>query len=292
MLGDVKRDKKPPAHFLGACLQFDVQRGEVAANLGRAEHGLRAAKKAGARLAVLPELWSTSFAPAYPAPLVAAAQQADSRLAELSRDLEMVVVGSSLEGAEGKVFNRALVLDRGNTVASYRKIHLFSPNAEHRALAAGSQPVVADTSIGRVATAICYDIRFPELMRWFFYQHAEVLVVPAQWPEARASHWRALLDARALENQMFVLGCNRTGSEASLKTDDQLVFPGNSRVVDPMGELVATGNGEEGPVVGEIDLRKVKTMRRMMPIEKDRRPALYHQLWKGPWAPPASRQTP
>jgi predicted amidohydrolase len=288
----VKRDDKPPAHFAGACLQFDVQRGDVAGNLSRAEQALRAAHRAGARLAVLPELWSTSFAPAYPTELVTAAAAAEARLARLSSEFDMVVVGSSLEAAEGKLFNRAQVFDRGQRVATYRKIHLFSPNAEQRTMAAGSQPAVTDTSVGRLAVAICYDVRFPELMRWFFYQKAEILAVPAQWPEARASHWRALLDARAVENQLFVLGCNRTGSEGSLKTDDQLVFPGNSRIVDPMGEIIAAGNGGDTPVLADIDLRKVKTMRRMMPIDKDRRPALYRELWSQAWAASASRQTP
>ena len=292
MLGNVTRDKKPPADFLSACLQFDVRRGEVAANLASAEHCLRAAKVAGARLAVLPELWSTSFDKSYPPTLLAAALDADARLARLSGELHMVIVGSSLESSVGKVFNRAQVLDCGEAVASYRKIHLFSPNAEHRGLTAGTHPVVVDTSAGRIAVLVCYDIRFPELVRWPFYHQAEILVVPAQWPETRAHHWRALVDARAIENQMFVVGCNRTGSETSLKTDDQLVFPGNSRIVDPMGELVACGNGEDGPVMAAIDLRKVKTMRRMMPIEKDRRPALYRDLWAGPWSSAPSRQTP
>lgn len=294
MLDTVKRDKKPPPEFLGACVQFDVRRGDVAANIASAEQNLRRAAEAGAQLIVLPELWSTSFAPSWPSELLNAAEQADAHLTKLSAELDVVVVASSAEADAGSLFNRALVLDRGREVASYRKIHLFSLNAEDRHISAGSQPVVVDTSVGRLAVSICYDLRFSELMRWFFYHRAEILVVPAQWPESRASHWRALIDARAIENQCFVLGCNRTGSESSLKSSDQLAFPGNSRIVDPMGEILATGDGEAGAVMAEIVLRKVKTMRRMMPIEKDRRTDLYPGLWAAPWsaAVPVNPQTP
>jgi predicted amidohydrolase len=290
MLGPVTRDKKPPAHFLCACLQFDVRRGDVAGNLASAERNLLAAKAAGARLAVLPEMWSTSFAPDYPSALLERAREADARLARVAGELEMVVVGSTLEEAGGKVFNRAQVIDGGAVVAEYRKVHLFSPNGEDRTMAAGGGAVVADTSVGRIAVAICYDLRFPELIRWFFYQQAELLALPAQWPEARASHWRALVDARAVENEMFVVACNRTGTETSLKTGDQLVFPGNSRIVDPMGEVLATGNGEEGPVLATVEVRKVKMMRRILPIHRDRRPALYRELWALPWQ--AGRRRP
>jgi len=292
MLANVNHDEKPPATFLGACVQYDVRRGDVGANVASAEQHLRAAAAAGVQLAVLPELWSTSFAPSWPPDVLAAARAADARIGQLAHELDMVIVASAVEEDAGSLFNRALVLDRGAIAASYRKIHLFSPNAEDRMLSAGSQPAVTDTSLGRLAVAICYDLRFAELTRWFFYQQAEILAVPAQWPESRASHWRALVDARAVENQCFVLGCNRTGSESSLKTADQLAFPGNSRIVDPMGEVLACGSGDAGIVVAEIETRKVRTMRRMMPIDKDRRVDLYGQWWASPWAPAVSRRTP
>lgn len=275
----------PPESYVCACLQGDVLRGDVSANVATFERLLRSARDAGAQLAVLPEMWSTSFAPSFDADLIAAAQDADRRLAALSAELDMVVIGSALEADGGKLYNRASVFDRGHTLATYRKIHLFSPNAENRQMAAGQRPVVVDTRLGRIGLIVCYDIRFGELTRWYFYRGAELLVVPAQWPEARASHWRALTDARAVENQCFVLGCNRTGSEGSLKTADQLVFPGNSRVIDPMGEALAVGRGEQAPVLATIELRKARAMRRAMPIEKDRRPALYREIWAEPWAP-------
>lgn len=292
MVCRVTRETKREA-FLAACLQFDVQRGDVAGNLAEAERLLRRAHKQGARLAVLPELWSTSFMRAFDPAVIAAAAAADQRIQELSAALDMTVAGSAVAEESGRVFNRATLFEKGASIGRYDKIHLFSPNAEQKSLAAGDRPVVVNSRLGRIGLTVCYDLRFPELIRWYFYQRTEILVVPAQWPEARANHWRALVDARAIENQLFVLGCNRTGSEGSLKNNDTLSFPGNSRIVDPMGEVIASGDGGIGTVTAEIEVRKARTMRRTMPIERDRRPGVYRAIWSPAWGDQSvSRQTP
>ena len=196
------------------------------------------------------------------------------------RELNMVVVGGGMEREEGQLFNRALVADGGKVLGSYRKIHLFSPNAENRHYAPGQQPLIVDTSLGRIGVLICYDIRFPELVRYYFYQDTDLLAIPSQWPEARTEHWRVLLRARAIENEMFVAGCNRTGVEGSLKNDENLLFPGDSRIIDPMGETIGAGTGEDEPVIAEVELRKVQSMRRILPIHRDRRLDVYEQLWQ------------
>jgi predicted amidohydrolase len=82
---------------------------------------------------------------------------------------------------------------------------------------------------------------------------------------------------------MFVLGCNRVGTDTSLKNDEPLPFPGDSRIVDPMGELIASAAGEVGPLMAQIDLRKVRTIRRILPVRKDQRPDVYRQLWEETW---------
>lgn len=273
----------PQVEAACACIQFDVRRGDVVSNLASAEQGLREAAAQGARLAVLPEMWPTSFLPAVTDALLDASRKAEDAITRLSAELRITVVGGGYEARDGKVFNRALVVDSGRVAGSYRKVHLFTPHAEPKQFAAGDDPLIVDTAAGRIGVLICYDIRFPELVRYLFYKKAEVLAVPAQWPEARAAHWRALLVARAIENQAYVLGCNRTGSEASLKSSDPLMFSGDSRIVDPSGETLAAGAGEPGPVVAPIELRKVRTMRRALPITRDRRPALYQRLWAPIW---------
>ena len=282
----------PPPEIAGACIQFDVRRGDVVSNLASAEQGLREAAAQGARLAVLPEMWPTSFLPEVTDAVLQASRKAEDAVTRLAAELQLTVVGGGYEARDGKLFNRALVVDGGRVVGAYRKIHLFTPHAEAKQFTPGEEPLVVDTSAGRIGVLICYDIRFPELVRYLFYKKAEILAVPAQWPESRAGHWRALLVARAIENQAYVLGCNRTGAEPPLKSSEPLLFSGDSRIVDPSGETLAAGAGEATPVVGTLELRKVRTMRRALPITRDRRPTLYQRLWSPVWARDAARESP
>ena len=267
-----------PEEYYAACVQFDVASGDVVANVASMQAGIEEAVAAGARLCVLPELWSTSFLDSFDDDLFARVKEADQTLLELSKEHSLVIVGSSIEPDDGQVFNTARVYQRGEILGSYRKIHLVSANLEHRHHAAGDQPCVVETEVGKLGVLLCYDIRFPELSRHYFHQGAEVLVVPGQWPEARAQHWRTLLRARAIENELFVIGCNRTGQEPSLRTDKPMSFPGYGRIIDPMGEILATGNGDAGATLAAIVLRKVRTMRRVLPIAADLRPDVYKQL--------------
>ncbi len=275
--------KSTDPSFGCACVQFNVKRGDVGHNLEAAVAGIRQAAAQGARLMVLPEVWTTSFVKEVSPSLLDASGAAEAEVTRMSRELGIVVVGGGLERVDGRVYNRALLIDRGRVLGSYRKIHLFTPHAEPRYFAAGAVPLIADTSVGRIGVVICYDIRFPELIRYYFLKKVEILAVPSQWPEARAAHWRTLLKARAVENEMFVAGCNRTGAESSLKNQDPLSFPGDSRIVDPMGETLGAGAGEDAPVVAAIEPRKVRTMRRILPIHRDRRPDVYAAIWRGAW---------
>lgn len=253
--------------------------GDVASNRVAMRAGIDEAIAAGARLCVLPELWSTSFLAQFDDDIVADAEDAELELAEMSRTHGLVVIGSTIERTEDGVFNTAHVYQRGERLGSYRKVHLFSPNLEHRRHRAGSGPCLLNTELGRIGVLICYDLRFPELARHYFHADAELLVVPGQWPEARAQHWRTLLRARAIENQMFVLGCNRTGQEPSQRNGEPMPFPGDSRIIDPTGEVLAAGAGDAGAIVAPIELRKVRTMRRILPIDRDQRPSVYRELF-------------
>ena len=270
--------------FTAACIQFDVRAGDVDANRAAMRAGIEEAVDAGARLCVLPELWSTSFATSYSASLIEEAGDAERELRGLSAKHDLVVVGSTVEADGDAIYNTAHVHEAGKTLGSYRKVHLFSPNAEDRSHRAGDEPLVITTSLGVLGVMICYDIRFPELSRHYFHTDAEILVVPGQWPEARSQHWRTLLRARAIENEMFVIGCNRTGQEPSLKNNEPMMFPGDGRIVDPTGEILAAGSGEAGAVIADIERRKVRTMRRILPVEKDQRPSVYRRMFDRSWA--------
>ncbi|MGC6486179.1 MAG: nitrilase-related carbon-nitrogen hydrolase [Planctomycetota bacterium] len=267
-----------PEEYLAAAVQFDVVAGDVDANVAEMKRGVEDAVGAGAKLCVLPEMWPTSFLPEFDASTLEASATAERALQELSEEHGVVLVGSSVEAHGDQLFNTAHVYERGEVRGSYRKIHLFSPNLEHRHHAAGHEPCIVDTELGRLGVLICYDLRFPELSRYYFHCGVEVLVVPGQWPESRGQHWRTLLRARAIENEVFVVGCNRTGQEPSLRNGESMPFSGDGRVVDPTGELLATGKGDAGPVIGPIELRKVRTMRRILPVAADLRPEVYRKL--------------
>jgi predicted amidohydrolase len=226
-------------------------------------------------------MWTTSFVPDRTPELVSESDAAVEHLRVLSAELGVVAIGSALEQEGDSLYNRALVMDRGTGVLSYRKVHLFTPTGEPSFFRAGEDVGIAETSVGRIGVLICYDIRFPELTRLHFMREVEVLVVPAQWPVSRAVHWTTLLRARALENQCFAVGANRCGVEEPLRGALTLEFPGNSTVVDPAGEVMAAGDGSEGIVLAELNLRHIQTIRRLLTVRKDRRDAVYRKLWAG-----------
>jgi predicted amidohydrolase len=140
---------------------------------------------------------------------------------------------------------------------------------EEKYLQPGDQPVVHDLPWGRTGVAICYDLRFPELFRGYALAGALMTVIPAEWPSARIEHWRTLLRARAIENQMIVVGCNRTGYDGDEK------FGGHSALLDAWGEPVVEGGDQPVLLTGSLDISSVSQVRRKIPIFEDRRPDLY-----------------
>ena len=262
-----------------AALQFDVRRGAARENLAEVERGLREAAARGVELAVLPEMWPSSF-PGPKADLAALVESDASswkRVAELSRELGLSVAGSGFgEQARALPRNRARLVSRGATLLEYDKVHLFSPTAETESFSGGElPPQTVEFAGARVACLVCYDLRFPELTRRTFVDGAEVLCVSAQWPLARASHWRALVLGLAVQNQSFVVACNRTGTDVIGRRELVLEFPGNSLVASPHGVVLAEGTPQDTLVVAELDLELVRDLRRRVPVARDRRPQLY-----------------
>ncbi|MCK6446478.1 MAG: hypothetical protein L6Q99_08820 [Planctomycetes bacterium] len=275
-----------------AALQFDVRRGDVAANLARVRRGLERAREGSVELVLLPEMWPTSF-PESGADLDAELARTTDALGELarcSRELGLAVGGSSFARARpGDALdpreaprtreaprNRLTLFDRGERVLEYDKVHLFSPTAETEVFSAGdAPPATIELRGARVSGLVCYDLRFPELWHRPFDANVELLLVPAQWPKPREAHLKALVAGVAAANQCFVLACNRTGSETVGRRELVLDFPGNSLVAAPSGEVLAEGRGEDGLLVADIDLELARELKRRVPVAKDRRTELY-----------------
>jgi len=252
-----------------AAIQFNVKQGDVDANLAYVRAALRRVAAQGAQLAVLPEMWSSGFAYRNLNELAQRTPGIVEELLELSRGLKLVIVGSMPEPHGEKVFNTIYVADNGTLAGVYRKLHLFSLLGEDKAFDSGDSWLLADTSIGKVGVIICYDLRFPELTRRLALEGAEVICVPAQWPKPRQEHWRTLLRARAIENQLYVVACNACGQIGKLD------FFGMSMIIDPKGELLAEAGEAEIEISATLDMQLMADWRAQIPCFNDRRPELY-----------------
>lgn len=176
------------------------------------------------------------------------------------------IYGSVLEKSNKDFFNTALLISpQGHIQARYRKIHLFCYEEEHKTFTAGQKPVMAHSPWGKTGLIICYDLRFPELARQLTIKGAKVLLICAQWPQGRREHWLALLKARAIENQIFVLACNRTGQKRDLH------YSGDSCVISPWGEILLQLKKNQTTGICEIDLNEVEQVRKKYPFLRDLR---------------------
>ncbi|OGU08091.1 MAG: carbon-nitrogen hydrolase [Geobacteraceae bacterium GWC2_58_44] len=252
-----------------AAVQFTIALGDIDANLAHVTQTLRLLALEGVELAVLPEMWSCGFAYRELNSLARRTPELVARLSELSRELSMVIVGSLPEAHGDKVFNTAYLLDRGTLAGSYRKLHLFSLMGEDRSLDSGDSILVAQTSVGKIGVMICYDIRFPELARRLALEGAEIIVVPGEWPKPREEHWRTLLKARAIENQLFVVAANCCGVVGKLD------FFGQSLIIGPKGEILAEGGYQSCTPSAQLDPAVMENWRESITCFKDRRPECY-----------------
>jgi predicted amidohydrolase len=255
-----------------ALAQMAISLGQPERNEATAGELAACAAGQGAGLLLLPELWSTGYdlkrSGEYAAPL---GEGAFARMAGLAREHGLYVAGTALEANPGgRPFNTAALCDpQGTLIGVYRKVHLWAPLGEVEHMAAGNALPAFDLPWGRVALAVCYDLRFPELWRRYADAGASLILIPAEWPVHRVEHWRLLLRARAVENQLFVAGCNRAGGDADGE------FGGYSAVVDPWGQVLAEGGPEPGLWLARLELDEVARCRQRFPFLADRRPEVY-----------------
>ncbi|HKL25081.1 MAG TPA: carbon-nitrogen family hydrolase [Desulfuromonadales bacterium] len=255
-----------------AAIQFNITLGEIDGNLAKAEEALRRVAARGAQLAVLPEMWSSGYAYRKLPELATATPRVLERLQEWSQELGMVIVGSLPEAKEDRIYNTAYVIDNGEELGRYSKMHLFSVMREDRFLAAGDNCLVVPSSVGKLGVAICYDLRFPELFRRLGLEGAEILCLPAEWPLPRQLHWRTLLRARAIENQMYVAAANCCGRQGKLD------FCGMSLLIAPRGEILAEAGDTDSEIVAAFEAAELDDYRAQIPVYRERRSDLYGDL--------------
>jgi len=257
-----------------ALIQMDIVPGDPDANFRHAavKIGEALSDETKPDVIVLPEMWNTGYALER---IGGIADRNGERTRRTFSDMAKkagvhIIAGSVADADSGRVRNTIYAFDReGRMHARYSKIHLFRLMDEHHYLSPGDE--IGRLSIDGHAAGmmICYDIRFPELARNIALGGAKILFVPAQWPNPRLHHWRTLLMARAIENQMYVCAVNRVGSDG--KSD----FFGHSMIIDPWGEVLAESGEAEDIVSAALDLSKVDEVRSRIPVFSDRRPELY-----------------
>lgn len=257
-------------NIIAGCCQFSIKPGEVQHNCDTVERMLSELAARDCRLAVLPEMWSCSFP--YPV-LRDMAEKTPAildRMRNTARDKRLVIAGSLPEARDETIFNTSYLIDStGEIAGKYRKVHLFSLYNEQRHFGEGRSAEVFSTSIGKIALMICYDLRFPELARKLAIEGAEIICVSSLWPLVRIDHWSLLLRARAVENQLFVIGCNGCGAEK------KITWGGASAIISPMGSALAEAGQSEQSILAVLDEREIIEFRKTIPCFEDRAPAVY-----------------
>jgi omega-amidase len=252
--------------------QMDISFGRPDENKKQIQKWVEKADEAGCDIVVFPELWTTGY------DLTRIREIADEDAKDISAflsDLALkysihIIGGSIAKKTEDGISNTLLVAENsGNIIKEYNKLHLFKLMDEHHYLLPGREDGLFTLMDTVMAGMICYDIRFPEWIRKHVIDGAKAVFVVAQWPAERISHWKTLLTARAIENQCFVIACNRTGS------DPKNEFGGHSLIINPWGDIIAEGTLEQELITADINLSEADEVRKKIPIFQDRRPEFY-----------------
>jgi deaminated glutathione amidase len=251
-------------------------------NLDAAIQAIREAKRRGADLALLPEVFMAFLHPKDPTPAAEVAEPVDgpfvSALSTEARAQHLYVgcgVWETAPSERDRAFNTTvLVGPDGRLLLSYRKTHLYDAFAfreSDRVVPGHEPPDVVRTPLGTFGLLVCYELRFPELARRAALAGADVLLIPSAWIAGplKEQHWTTLVAARAIENTVFVAAANQTGN----------ISIGRSMLVDPMGVSIVEAGEEAGVIAGDVDLGRIARVREKLPLLRQRREPLY--------APPA-----
>ena len=253
-----------------ALLQMDLAWEDVLENHRRAARLLEEAAAGGARLALLPEMFSTGFSMDSRRIAQPPGGPSESCLLARSARLGLWILASVPESGEPSPRNMALLVSPDGSVVRYAKIHPFSYAGEDRVYTAGDRVVTAEIDGVRVTPFVCYDLRFPEPFRTAAAD-TDLFAVVANWPDQRREHWRALLRARAIENQAYVVGVNRAGDGNGLH------YAGDSAAIAPLGETIIEADEREQALFCDVDPEVVKKLRARFPALEDRRPEAYRR---------------
>jgi omega-amidase len=251
-----------------ALIQLDIAWQDRRLNYEKAALFAMRAATDNCDLIVLPEMFNTGFSMDLPAVADEGIGETTSILSDIAKKNSInLIAGFPMKSpAEEKGRNIAVIYDRtGMLSATYTKMHPFCLAEEEKYYMAGESVTIFNIDGMPSSVFICYDLRFPEIFRKIANQVKAIFVI-SNWPASRVDHWETLLAARAIENQCFVFGVNRTGTDGN-----GIIYSGASRVVDPLGQVICQGNDTDEYVVCEFDPSVVDNVRAEYPFLKDMR---------------------
>jgi predicted amidohydrolase len=184
--------------------------------------------------------------------------------ASIAEKFNCDIIAGIIEKKSGNYFNTVIHIEKNGKLKNhYHKIHPFSYSDEDKYFSAGEKSVFTTIDDWKIGLSICYDLRFPELYRFYAKEKADLIIVIANWPDTRIEHWRTLLKARAIENQCYVAGVNRVGKDLKLN------YTGFSSVYDPMGKDFIAVENEEKVILVDLDINYVNEVRKKFPFLDD-----------------------
>jgi predicted amidohydrolase len=253
-----------------AAIQHDIVWCDRDANFAHLAPLISGAASSGARLILLSETFSTGFATDRDDLGEPEGGPSSQFLTQQARLHGVWIGGSCPEipsdaiADDQRPYNTLVLAAPDGEEHRYRKIHPFTYGGETKHFCAGDQFVTVDVEGLRVTLFVCYDLRFADEF-WQLANDTDVYLVPANWPEARRLPWTVLLQARAIENQAYVIGCNRVG------TGNGLPYSGDSRIIDPLGEVLASAAQTESILLADISAERVAEVRDRFRFLQDRR---------------------
>ncbi len=246
-------------------IQFSPKDGKKEPNIRELEEIFKKHEFSKTDLVLLPELWSTGVDFDAFNDLSEEIPGKTTNILSNIADRENIYLcgGSIVEEQGNSMYNTSTFYDKeGNLVGKYRKIHLFSYSDEDDYLLSGNSLEVVKTDFGKIGLTICYDLRFPTQYRKMALNNVKIILCPSAWPNQRKQHWNILNRARAIENQCFLISCNRKGKY------EENNFEGNSLITDPNGEIIFKGRNEKIKET-EIDLSEADKIRKDFPTLRD-----------------------
>lgn len=253
-----------------ALVQLNIEWEMKKVNYRNAEKYAEKASQEGCDIVVFPEMFTTGFSMNASSIAEDVHGETSSVLSVMAQKYNInIIAGYAVKSSDqDKAQNMAVAYNReGGLIAKYAKMHPFSYAKEDQHYAAGGKPVIFNIEGVSSSIFICYDLRFPEVFR-SIAKAVQTIFVIANWPSTRKAHWEVLLRARAIENQCFVIGVNRTGKDAN-----GIHYSGNSCIYDPSGNKICSGNKTDKFIVGEINPCNVLETRTAFPFLKDMQPS-------------------